>query len=466
MSNRRFLFSLFFLLLAPTSAHASVLLTEIMYDVSGTDTGREWVEITNTGSSSIDISAFKFFEANTNHTLSVVQGGGVLAAGASAIIADDEEKFLLDWPTFSGHLLGSSFSLSQSGETLILKDSALSVLDSVSYDPAAGAGGDGKSLQRAGSVFSAAVPTPGSYGSSNASNTADAAATTSPVAAQPEPIAGASPSPITVRISSEVRSVAGGGSYFSASAYGTLGVPLQGARFIWNFGDGTTAEGSPVLHSFAYPGRYVVTVSAGYSYSSGLDRMVVEAAAASVLLEAIGDGSLLIRNKGPQEMNIGLWSLADGDKKYVIPDGTIILAGEGVRFAAAITGLAGSRDAALLYPNGAPAADALVSKGSPLRGERVVGEPLRAAPRFSSGTTPTQTVIPSASEVTEAASGKNLAAGSALSGATGSRTSLLFSLAALAGLLGCGVAGVRYLQPSQRKEETLPTADEFEIEEA
>src|SRR3989344_8573155 len=66
----------------------------------------------------------------------------------------------------------------------------------------------------------------------------------------------AGPPTLTVRITTDERATAGAGSYFSATAYGTEGLPLPNPRFIWNFGDGTAAEGTRVFHSYAYPGRY------------------------------------------------------------------------------------------------------------------------------------------------------------------------------------------------------------------
>ncbi|KKU54933.1 MAG: hypothetical protein UX77_C0021G0012 [Parcubacteria group bacterium GW2011_GWA1_47_11] len=260
----------------------------------------------------------------------------------------------------------------------------------------------------------------------------------------------AGPPTLTVRITTDERATAGAGSYFSATAYGTEGLPLPNPRFIWNFGDGAAAEGARVFHTFAYPGRYAVSVTAAYNYSAGVARTVVEAASAAVSLEAEGDGSLLLHNNSSKEANIGLWSLVDGGKSYVIPEDTIILAGEGVRFAASVTGLAGSRAAVLLYPNSAPAAAASVAAGSPLRGERVVAKP----PSIIS--TPPQAA--SAGEV----SGESTAAPS--TGENSGSPALWGSLAALAGLLVVGGTAAHYLRPRFTSKETPLTAEEFDIE--
>lgn len=258
--------------------------------------------------------------------------------------------------------------------------------------------------------------------------------------------AGAGPPTLTARITTDGRVMAGGGSYFSAVAYGTESLPLPNARFVWNFGDGATAEGAKVFHVYSYPGRYAVSATSAYNYSAGLDRVTVEAARAAVSLEAPGDGSLIIRNLSKTDLNIGLWLLGDSGKSFVIPEDTLVLAGEGVRFTAVITGLGGTRAAELLYPNGALAAAATVSADSPLRGERIVAV-----------TTARPVAVPEPE-------GEVLGTSTPVAPPAQKNSSVLWlSLGALAVLLVGGVAGVRYLERRPRGE-TSPTAEEFEIE--
>ena len=260
----------------------------------------------------------------------------------------------------------------------------------------------------------------------------------------------AGPPALTVRITTDARATAGGGSYFLATAYGMEGLPLPNPRFIWNFGDGAAAEGARVFHTYSYPGRYAVSVTAAYHYSAGVARTIVEAASAAVSLEAEGDGSLLLRSNSSKEANIGLWSLVDGGKSYVIPEDTIILAGEGVRFAAAITGLAGTPASVLLYPNGTLAAAASVAQESPLRGERVVAKKLSAAPAAPEDT-PAGEVLGDSDSLPSSNSGSG-------------STALWGSLAALAGLLVVGGTAAHYLRPGRTRGETPLTAEEFDIE--
>jgi len=155
---RRFTFVLT-LFLVPAALHANVLITEIMYDVPGSDIGHEWVEIqTDTETNLLD---WKFFEAETNHKLVLIQGTTTLASGEFAIIADNADKFLLDNPSFAGTLFDSTFSLSNTGETIAMKNNLGEVVDSVSYMSSWGARGDGNSLQSSTSLWDHGLPTLG-----------------------------------------------------------------------------------------------------------------------------------------------------------------------------------------------------------------------------------------------------------------------------------------------------------------
>lgn len=148
----------------PGSAVANVQITEIMYDLKGNDSGREWIEITNTGSGPVDISQYRFFEGDTNHKLTSHMGSTVLQPGSSAIIADNAEKFKADWPSYTGALFDSAFSLSNNGESIAIKNASLAIEDSTSYTSALGGKGDSGSLQRTGESYVSGLPTPGLFG--------------------------------------------------------------------------------------------------------------------------------------------------------------------------------------------------------------------------------------------------------------------------------------------------------------
>ena len=149
--------------LLPLFTVASVEITEIMYDVEGIDSGREWVEIHNSSSEDINLSGWKLYENETNHKINLVSESDsfTISAGGYAIIADNPEKFLIDYSSYSGAIFDSAFSLKNSGEEISIRDSELNDIDSVFYDTELGAGGDGNSLQKINNLFEAKLPTPG-----------------------------------------------------------------------------------------------------------------------------------------------------------------------------------------------------------------------------------------------------------------------------------------------------------------
>jgi hypothetical protein len=167
ISERVLPFFIALLVFVPAFASASVQITEVMYDTPGGDSGREWIEVTNNGSQSVDIAKYKLAEGGTNHGLKIAAGNTFLSPGASAVIVEDPAAFKADWPSFMGTIFDSTFSLSNTGETLSIKNASSSVEDTVTYSASVGANGDGGSLHRSGDSpageFIAALPNPGEF---------------------------------------------------------------------------------------------------------------------------------------------------------------------------------------------------------------------------------------------------------------------------------------------------------------
>lgn len=337
----------------PLFAHALVRMSEIMYDIEGTDTGREWIEVANEGAASVDISGFKLFEANVNHGLTLYAGSAVLASGGYAIIADNPSKFLTDWPGWSGSLFDSSFSLSNTGESLAIKNGTLEEEDAASYAADMGAQGDGQSLARNGNGWQAGAATPGaSNGGSPASSDSGSHEEASQVASA---IVAEMPR-FTAYAGEDRKVVVGADALFEAQGYGTDGAPLLNARYVWSFGDAGMAQGKSVFHRYEYPGKYVVMLSVSSGERSTTDRAVVEAVSADLALRSETDGSLSVFNEGKGDVNIGRWILRRAGVTFVLPPDTVILPSGGIRLKVSLLGLPTFGLAELLYPNGALAA--------------------------------------------------------------------------------------------------------------
>ncbi len=139
---------------------ANMEINEVMYDLkSGSDDGREWVELHNNSDKVVDLTTFKFFEGDTNHKMVLKQGDAKVPTGGYALVVSDYTKFKIDYPNLDGAVFDSTFSLSNTGETIAIKDGD-SLVDQYSYTSGSGGGGNGNSLQKVNGAWTGAVPTP------------------------------------------------------------------------------------------------------------------------------------------------------------------------------------------------------------------------------------------------------------------------------------------------------------------
>lgn len=340
-----------FFVFLPNVSSASVIVNEIMYDVSGTDSGREWVEVYNNGSDSVDLTGWKFLESvsASNHGLTAVYGSLTLPAGGFAIISNDTTKFLVDWPIFSGNLLKASFaSFNNTSGTLLLKDNTGTVIDQTTYDSSMGASGDGNSLQKSGSSWISALPTPGAINSTTSST---------PISDNDNSDTATS----TTTTSNANSSSSGSQSYSSVSSYASVNIPkevvlfnvnagrnrfgsvgdsfafravvekseglMNPTFFAWSFGDGTTATGQYVAHSYEFPGEYVVVLNANSGGDEAVAEAYVQVVVPNIFLSPVISDYVEVWNKSSNEINLNGWILKSGRKSFTFPKDTIILGG-------------------------------------------------------------------------------------------------------------------------------------------
>ncbi len=149
MYNKKFCMVIWICLIFLIAKSAdAIIINEIMYNPDGTDTGREWIELYNNENFDVDINEWRLFENDVNHGLTVSQGEFVIPSNEYAVIADNADIFLLDYPDFDKTLIDSAFSLNNLGELICIKDSSLTLIDCVNYSPIWGADGNSKTLER------------------------------------------------------------------------------------------------------------------------------------------------------------------------------------------------------------------------------------------------------------------------------------------------------------------------------
>ncbi|HME87353.1 MAG TPA: lamin tail domain-containing protein [Candidatus Nanoarchaeia archaeon] len=148
-----------FILLFLLPSVSALSITELSYDPLGADTDLEWVEIYNDANTSITLQGVKFFEDGVNHNIVAVQGDLILDPFEYAVIAEDPLAFLAEF-SYGGTLLDSTFSLSNTGETIVLKNTTV-IFDNLTYTYIQGGSENGFSLGLHNGDWKETLPTLG-----------------------------------------------------------------------------------------------------------------------------------------------------------------------------------------------------------------------------------------------------------------------------------------------------------------
>lgn len=296
---------------------ANVQITEIMYDRDGTDSGYEWVEVINRKGTTL-FSDWTFLENEVNHRIVPVSEDEGLAPGERAILADDPEKFLEDAPLYTGLLFDSSFSLSNNGEAISLVDSTGEVMNTVVYDPAWGADGNGASLQlQESGGWIEGLPTPGTENTQEVfeepgedETEGDEENDTEDIEFEEIESAWPFEDDIFITAGSNRRVFVDEEIVFEAQARRRNGGEVHRADFTWVFGDGGHERGGRVEHIFDFPGTYSVVLTAETPAGLLTDRVVIEVLEKEIDITNATESSVTITNNLSHEMEIGEWSVA------------------------------------------------------------------------------------------------------------------------------------------------------------
>lgn len=301
----------------PRLANASSLtITEVMYNPSGSDTGREWIEVKNISTTTVALAGSNWrFNDGSSHMISATGEAGELAPNEYAIIADDPIKFKSEYPNFTGVIYDSSFSLKNS-------DNKVSFINngnedcSVNYLIAWGANDDGKSLElTADSSWQVSFLLGGTPGSDNSIWPDNLPPTLQVVL------------PTKVEVNKEIKMI--------ATVVDPENKPIE---VNWQFGDGESGNGIEVGHVYSNEGSYTVVTKAfdvDYVVYATSTVTVTEASAinsgvssnnswANVELSELlpnpngaeADGEWIeLYNNSPSSVSVDRWQLGDGSSR-------------------------------------------------------------------------------------------------------------------------------------------------------
>ena len=153
--------------------------------------------------------------------------------------------------------------------------------------------------------------------------------------------------------------IAGADTAFEGTAVGLLKEPIQNARFWWNFGDGSTAEGRAVSHIFRVPGTYMTGLHVSSGIYAASDYSVVSVMSNKVAVTEVTGGKagfVRLRNGSAVAVDIGGWAIEEGGgRQFLLPPHTMVTAGGEIALANAVTMLAGAVPITMHFPDGSPA---------------------------------------------------------------------------------------------------------------
>ncbi|MFT5179811.1 MAG: hypothetical protein ACI9GH_000120 [Candidatus Paceibacteria bacterium] len=321
-------------LFLPINVFANIGFSEVMYDLPGTDSGYEWVEVFNSSDIDFDITEWKLIENSKNHTIKSSDDNLVIKAKTYAIIADNVDKFIENNPEFTGLVFDSAFALNNSGEELSLVDGEGLEISKVLYDPEIGGKGTGSSLQLYGDVWISGIKTPGKE---NVSTSEVVVEEVYPYTGKEDTTLSSHSSQIDlsgIEDKTELKIGIGRkrlGSTNSPIVFKAVDDVKTRVRYKWSFGDGDDSSGEEVKHTYKYPGKYNVVVNASSLNKQAVSRILVEIVDPSLNFLLVGN-VFHIKNDSKYEINIGGYRIEQDKNMFRFPEDTIISANSTIMF--------------------------------------------------------------------------------------------------------------------------------------
>lgn len=346
---------------APQPALAGIYLAEVAWMGSPDDANAEWIELFNDGEAT-DLTGFVLGALDGQPSVLLT---GTIGAGATFLLERTDDATVPD--VVAGQVYTGG--LGNAGEVLELRDASGTLVDRVDGSNGWAIGGSNETketLQRLGSsgAWVTAAPTPGKVNARVAvteeeeeaeavpsgsawsetakrSTSGGASATGAATPRKSAPSVVMTPA-LTVHAGSDRTVPAGVPVRFVATARDERGEDAR-ASCVWSFGDGATGDGAKTTHTYPYEGEYVVVVRASMAAPRGTlaaeDRAVVRVVSLTLTLPHADTRSIEVANDSAHEVDLSRFTLVAGTVYFRIPEGTILLSGARVRFAAGVTKL-------------------------------------------------------------------------------------------------------------------------------
>jgi hypothetical protein len=320
----------------------SIKITEIMYDVEGTDTDHEWIEIQNISSSDINLSGWKFNDGS-NHGLNEPpmnggQGSLIIQPQSFVIISPDATQFLSDFPSFLGTVIDSVMSLSNSGDTIKIIDQAGLIVDEVTYNTSLGANGDGNTLSWYQNGWVVALKNPGSQTivqNTNNTQTSISTQTTQETAIKTTTFTDSTKTKVwSLDIIPSTQSIFTDTPFLlTPKVLNTEQKERNIGKFIYNLGDGRlvkTLSSEPISVVYPDPGSYIIYLEFYHAESDPnpvvSDKLLISVEEPPILISLDNNDKqkIIISNLHSGDIDISNWVLTDGLKEFIFPKNTFL----------------------------------------------------------------------------------------------------------------------------------------------
>ncbi len=314
------------LIFTPSISYANVLISEIFYDpAESPEHNYEFVELYNSDST-IDISGWILQDDSKEY---VIPDGTLLDSGA---------YFIVDRA-----LVSNSFSLKNTGETLVFKNGS-EIQDTKIYEDDAD---QGLSLQRQqDGTWQPGTPTPGSGA---LSFNEQESTSSSPVQAQVNIITTEvtkyntviiePPQDIHIREQDDKIIIVGSLLSIEPELYDAIG-KVADAQCHITFGDGAESKSCKAQHIYEYAGEYVVSIAARQGALHDRVTIRVKVLEPEFAIQVSADKEYIeLSNKLKQQVELNDWRVKVDYKTFLIPDNTIIPASSTIKISAKTMGI-------------------------------------------------------------------------------------------------------------------------------
>ena len=408
---------------------AAVAINEVLFDPAGSDTGLESIELHNPDANAADLGGWELYPDGIGYF--TFPEGFSLAVGAFALVhlraSGTDDGTNLYHASASSNMGNSSGSLAlfrsggRSKDTIVdfvryhkPGSSERKTWESTAVEAGLWAVGDFVHVESVAEGNSIGLIQDGDNGSSSSWNIVlsptlgkqNNAASSPPPSTTPPPSASATATstppaaadaghaPVAslgADAGPDATAIAGAVVEFRGVAFGLDGEPLSGARFLWNFGDGSVKEGKAITHIYHFPGTYHTNMSVSSGELAGSDWRIVRVIPADIRVSEVrsgSDGFVELANMSGETIDLGGTRLSDQNSTvFIVPQNTRVGPRAAIVFPSAITWLDPETRVVLLDARGNEL-DAMELRGSPGDGGswELLGDEGRLQPHPAPGT--------------------------------------------------------------------------------